>query len=142
MLIITSSNFRNWKHAQEAKATGMQLDRDVQQQLMGGESLTSEEQPEQNVLSDEDSEQSESEDEIDLVEESSDSEHESEFSDSDLEDNGPNLFECSTITFKDNAILVKDVCSTTECKKTFSSRSECIKHIKSCPASMSHSAVV
>lgn len=143
--------------------TGMQLDGDVQQELMDDESLTSEEQLDQNVLvndseankypadldgsdddseSGEDSEQSESEDEIDLAEGLSDSEHESESSESDLEDNGPNLFACTAITFKDNATLVKDVSSTTECKKTFSNRPECIKHIKTCPASMSHPALV
>jgi hypothetical protein len=84
------------------------------------------------------SEQSESEDEIDLTEESSESEHESESLGSDLEDSGPKIFECLAITFSENATLVKDVYSTTECKKSFSS----IKHIRACPASMSHSAVV
>ncbi|KAL7951082.1 hypothetical protein V8C42DRAFT_359774 [Trichoderma barbatum] len=72
----------------------------------------------------------------------SDDESDSSDFDSDDEDDAPNLFECATITANGDVLALQGVCSIDECKRTFSSRSECMKHIRCCPATILQSARV
>ncbi|KAH7234066.1 hypothetical protein B0J15DRAFT_539033 [Fusarium solani] len=67
---------------------------------------------------------------------------ESSHFDSDDEDDAPNLFECANTTLQGDVMVLQDICSTDECKRTFSSRSECMNHIRCCPATMSQSTRV
>ncbi|KAL7928066.1 hypothetical protein V8C35DRAFT_319015 [Trichoderma chlorosporum] len=50
----------------------------------------------------------------------------------DEHDYVPNLFECAIVTHDGN--VAGDICSPTSCSRSFESRAEVVKHLRSCPA--------
>jgi hypothetical protein len=84
------------------------------------------------------------EDPLYVAEDSDDdqSDDQSEVPDHHGEENGFNLFDCAKVVDHENLTLVYDVCTLKECRRSFSSRTGCMKHARACPGTKEIAATV